>query len=305
VASSLDMQLLRKLDRFEIVPRGIHRGGQIGHRRSASRGTGIEFADHKEYSAFGASIASALAYVGLANQDHVRLLLFADGLVSSTRTLAGKTRIYELGGILDEAPEGKTDLREAIESFSKETRLPGVVFILSDFLDPAGVLDGMRLLVSRKFGVYALHLIAPADFVSRRNKSGGLAGSLRRQRVAGHRDGREPQRASAPRHGSAVPGILPGALRRGSQRPATLRRPLRSTLVSRRNEIDSRRTNRSTTSSSTVSPEKESCDRRRTGSRQGSRRAVRPALRRGLLRGREGDGRAAPRHSGRDDRPPG
>jgi uncharacterized protein (DUF58 family) len=221
MALALDKQLLRKLDRFEIVPRGIHRGGQIGHRRSASRGTGLEFADHKEYSAgddiryldwnlyarleelfvkifeqdealpiyllldrsgsmqvgspskaaFGARVAAALAYVGLANQDHVRLLLFADGLVAATRTLAGKTRIYELAEFLDGASEGRTDFREAIESFSKETRLPGVAFVLSDFLDPsaslgagpAGVLEGMRLLVSRKFGVYALHIVAPEE----------------------------------------------------------------------------------------------------------------------------------------------
>ena len=212
-ARRLDPQFLRKLERFEIVPRGIHRGGQIGHRRSTSRGTGLEFADHKEYAAgddlryldwnlyarleelfikifeqdealpihilldrsgsmqvgspskaaFGARIASALAYVGLANQDHVRLLFLADGLVSGTRTFAGKTHIYEIAEALDAPPEGTTDLREALEAFSKETRLPGVVFVLSDFLDPGGVIDGMRLLVSRKFGVYAFHLLAPEE----------------------------------------------------------------------------------------------------------------------------------------------
>lgn len=51
MAIELGRQLLRKLERFEIVPRGVHRGGQIGHRRSPSRGTGLEFADHKEYAA--------------------------------------------------------------------------------------------------------------------------------------------------------------------------------------------------------------------------------------------------------------
>ena len=48
---AFENQLFRKLDRFEIIPHGVHRGGQIGHRRSPSRGTGLEFADHKEYSA--------------------------------------------------------------------------------------------------------------------------------------------------------------------------------------------------------------------------------------------------------------
>ena len=209
----LDRQFLRKLERFEIVPRGIHRGGQLGHRRSPSRGTGLEFADHKEYSAgddiryldwnlyarleelfvkifeqdealpvyilldtsasmrvgsppklgFAARLASALAYVGLANQDHVRVTLFADGLVASTRLLGGKTRIYDVLELLDAGAEGTTDLAGAVEGFSKETRLPGVVFVLSDFLDPRGVLDAVRLLVGRRFGVYALHVVAPEE----------------------------------------------------------------------------------------------------------------------------------------------
>jgi uncharacterized protein (DUF58 family) len=206
----IDSQFLRKLERFEIVPLGIHRGGQIGHRRSPSRGTGLEFADHKEYSpgddiryidwnvyahleelfvkifeqeealpvyvlldvsksmsagepsklAFAAQLAAAVSYVGLANQDHVRVSLFADGLVTSSKTLRGKTRIYELLDLLDAPCEGRTNLTQALESFSRECRLPGVVFILSDFLDPAGVMPGVRLLAGRKFGLYAVHVLA-------------------------------------------------------------------------------------------------------------------------------------------------
>src|SRR5512133_1288505 len=50
VALAFDNQFFRKLERFEIFPHGVHRGGQVGYRRSPSRGTGLEFADHKEYS---------------------------------------------------------------------------------------------------------------------------------------------------------------------------------------------------------------------------------------------------------------
>ena len=51
MAVSIDFSLLHKLERFRIVPRGTYRGGTIGNRRSTSRGTGLEFADHKGYSA--------------------------------------------------------------------------------------------------------------------------------------------------------------------------------------------------------------------------------------------------------------
>ncbi|MFB3891539.1 MAG: DUF58 domain-containing protein [Phycisphaerae bacterium] len=227
MALTLDSSFLRKLERFEIIPHGLHRGGQIGHRRSPSRGTGLEFADHKEYSAgddiryidwnvyahleelfikifeqeealptyvlldrsasmsvgtptkllFGAQLAAALAYVGLANQDHVRVSLFANGLVSSSKVLRGKTHIYEVFEMLDAPPEGTTDISSALESFSTESRLPGVAFIISDFLDPAGVLRGIRLLAGRKFGVYAVHLVAKEELFP------GLSGDVEFQDV--------------------------------------------------------------------------------------------------------------------------
>jgi len=209
----LDTQLFRKLERFEILPHGVHRGGQIGHRRSPTRGTGLEFADHKEYSpgddiryldwnlyarleeefikifeqeealpvyvlldrsasmsaghpsklTFGAQLAAALSYVGLANQDHVRVSLFADGLVGSTRTLRGKGQIYEMLEMLDAPAEGTTDLASAISGFSSETQLPGMAFIISDFQDPAGVMRGARLLAGRRFVVWAFHLVCPEE----------------------------------------------------------------------------------------------------------------------------------------------
>jgi uncharacterized protein (DUF58 family) len=213
MALAVDSQLLRKLERFEILPLGLHRGRQIGHRRSPSRGTGLEFADHKEYSAgddiryidwnvyahleelfvkifeqeealpvyllldrsasmgvgrpsklhVGAQLAAAIAYVGLANQDHVRLSLFADGLAASSKILRGKTRIYDILELLDGPPEGATDLGAALEGFSAATRLPGVAFVISDFLDPQGALAGIRLLVGRRFGIHAMHLVAPEE----------------------------------------------------------------------------------------------------------------------------------------------
>jgi uncharacterized protein (DUF58 family) len=210
---TLDSQFFRKLDRFEILAHGIHRGGQIGHRRSVSRGAGLEFADHKEYSAgddiryldwnlyarleevfikifeqeealpiyilldasgsmglgeptklaFAARIAAALAYVGLANDDDVRVCLFAEGLLQSSKILRGKTQIYEILDLLDPPADGGTDLAAALSTFSAENRLPGMAFVLSDFLDPAGVLAGVRLLAGRRFGVVGMHVIAPEE----------------------------------------------------------------------------------------------------------------------------------------------
>lgn len=234
MALNIDSQFLRKLERFEIFPHGLHQGGQIGHRRSPSRGTGLEFADHKEYSAgddiryidwnvyahleelfvkifeqeealpvyilldvsksmaigspsklhYAAQLAAAISYVGLVNQDHVKVSLFSQGLVTSSKVLRGKTRIYELLEMLDGPPQGKTDLSAALESLSTENRLPGVVFIISDFLDSGDILKGIRLLAGRKFGIFALHLVSPQDTLP------GLSGDVEIQDVE---DGRRLQ----------------------------------------------------------------------------------------------------------------
>jgi len=222
---TIDNRLLRKLERFRIFPRGLYRGGQAGMRRSLSRGTGLEFADHKAYSVgddiryldwmlygrleelfvkvfeqeeslpvyilldcsasmslgeptkaeFAKRIAAAICYVGLANQDHVRVSLFGNGLISSSRTLSGKAQIYEMLDFLGSAPSsgtpgtigarGKetTDVTRAIEGFLSEHPLSGSAFILSDFLDPKGVMEGVRLLASRRFGIYGMHVVAPEE----------------------------------------------------------------------------------------------------------------------------------------------
>jgi uncharacterized protein (DUF58 family) len=256
LALAFDSQFFRKLERFEIFPHGIHRGGQVGYRRSPSRGTGLEFADHKEYSpgddiryidwnvyaaieelfvkifeqeealplyilldksasmgvgspgklTFGASLAAALTYVGLANQDHVRVSLFSGGSVASSKILRGKTRIYEVLERLDAQPAGETDLSSALEAFSSENRTAGMVFVISDFLDPAGILGGIRLLAGRRFSVQGIHLVAPQELAP--DVTGDVeledVESGRRLRLATRRDTLERYRAFFESHCHAV-----------------------------------------------------------------------------------------------------
>jgi hypothetical protein len=54
--------------------------------------------------------------------------------------------------------DGKLD-----EPCCQTARVAGVVFVISDFLDAGGVLEGIRRLAGRKFGLYALHLVAPQE----------------------------------------------------------------------------------------------------------------------------------------------
>ena len=238
MAIGIDRKLFKKLERFELGARGMFRGGQIGNRRSTSRGSGLEFADHKEYSVgddiryldwnvygrleelfiklfeqeeilpvyllldrsasmslghpakgdFSAQVAGALAYVALANQDHVRVFLIGEGLLQTSKLFSTKAGIYDVLNFLDSAPKGGTDLAAALRAFSGEVRLPGVAFILSDFLDPKGILDGVRLLTSRNFAVCGLHVLSEAEL------NPELSGDIELHDVEGERTLRIPLR---------------------------------------------------------------------------------------------------------------
>src|SRR5512133_2970536 len=50
-AELLEPALMRKLERLRISSRVVHPGASMGERMSRARGSGMEFADHKEYSA--------------------------------------------------------------------------------------------------------------------------------------------------------------------------------------------------------------------------------------------------------------
>ena len=51
VAPLLDLEFLRKLERLSVVPQRAFPGRMKGEKRSPKRGTSIEFADYREYTA--------------------------------------------------------------------------------------------------------------------------------------------------------------------------------------------------------------------------------------------------------------
>jgi len=50
VDALLPAHFMKKLERFRMCSRVVHPGASMGERVSRSRGSGMEFADHKEYS---------------------------------------------------------------------------------------------------------------------------------------------------------------------------------------------------------------------------------------------------------------
>jgi uncharacterized protein (DUF58 family) len=109
-------------------------------------------------------LAAALAYVGLAGLERIRLFTI-DGAVRRHLD-AGRTKSHILP-ILDFLrglnAEGRTDLGRAVDAFLPHASQTGLVILISDLLDPAGYEKPLLALQGRGFDLWCLQVTDPAD----------------------------------------------------------------------------------------------------------------------------------------------
>jgi len=109
-------------------------------------------------------VAACLAYIGLAKQDIVRLSFFSDDVIDHSDHYKGRGNIFHLFEFLNEHTlVGGTCFKESLTTFVRHNRRRGIAIVISDFLDPAGVENGLKTLIHNKFGIYGLHVVDPAE----------------------------------------------------------------------------------------------------------------------------------------------
>jgi len=110
-------------------------------------------------------IAAGLSYVGLFDGDMVRIALFTDTLVGQSEQFTHRREMFKVVDFLSQADPGggQTDFGEAMPFFAKRTSRRGIVFIISDFLDPNGITEGVQSLLYRKFHVCGIHTVTRAE----------------------------------------------------------------------------------------------------------------------------------------------
>jgi uncharacterized protein (DUF58 family) len=120
-------------------------------------------------------ISAALAYVALANLDRVNVCWFTDTLGEDTGLMRGKPQFHSILDYLRTAPAGseKTSLLASIRAFTQRLKRTGLVFVLSDFLDPSGYEEALNLLRHHHFEVHLIHVLDTAELSPR------LLGDLR------------------------------------------------------------------------------------------------------------------------------
>lgn len=109
-------------------------------------------------------VAACLAYIGLAKQDVVKLSFFSDSLVAGSDHFKGRERIFRVFDFLNEHDtRGGTDFDDALSSFVRYNRRHGIAIIISDFLAPAGIEEGIKTLIHNRFAIYGLHVVDPTE----------------------------------------------------------------------------------------------------------------------------------------------
>jgi uncharacterized protein (DUF58 family) len=109
-------------------------------------------------------LAAALAYVGLAGLERVRIVAIDGGVRAHLEAGRGRGRIL---GVLDflrglEAG-GPTDLAHAVEAFLPHAPQAGLAVLISDLLDPAGYQKPLATLQANGFDAWCLHVTDRAD----------------------------------------------------------------------------------------------------------------------------------------------
>jgi uncharacterized protein (DUF58 family) len=109
---------------------------------------------------YAKKVVAALCYIGLAGLDRVGVTSFTQALGASRSPERGK-QVYlsVLKYLLSLRPEGNTDLNASLKEYASTYKRPGVVIILSDLLDPGGLEEGVKALISGRFDITLIQML--------------------------------------------------------------------------------------------------------------------------------------------------
>lgn len=109
-------------------------------------------------------LAAGLGYVALHELDRLQVVELGGKGVHSFRGLrstpASSTLLSYLSGL---RADGRAPLSRALTEYAGRTRSAGIVILISDLLDPDGVLTGLRALGARGHELTVLHVLTEEE----------------------------------------------------------------------------------------------------------------------------------------------
>lgn len=104
-------------------------------------------------------LAAALSYIALGNLDRVGLGALNGSAVHTLTPKRGKRAVFGIFDWLSSIQaSGPTDLGESLRDFTRRTSRPGVLIVISDFLDE-NYRSGLAAALSRRFEVTLLQVL--------------------------------------------------------------------------------------------------------------------------------------------------
>ncbi|HYF49392.1 MAG TPA: DUF58 domain-containing protein [Planctomycetota bacterium] len=113
---------------------------------------------------YARKVAAALSYIGICNLDRVTVTVNSGGKEHVLSNIRGKKQVFRLFDFLSKIePDGGTDLQELARRFVIRNRRPGVLLMVSDFLDPNGFEAPLKTLIGNRMDVFAVHVLAKEE----------------------------------------------------------------------------------------------------------------------------------------------
>src|SRR5437867_3718168 len=130
--------------------------GSMGFRSERASMSKLEYAQ---------SLAAALAYLMLHQQDAVGTLLFADRPLAYVPARAVRSHLDVLLRTLGSlAPQGRTRLGPALHELAERIKRRGLIILCSDLMDqPTEVLSGLQHFRHRRHEVIVFHILDPNE----------------------------------------------------------------------------------------------------------------------------------------------
>jgi uncharacterized protein (DUF58 family) len=126
---------------------------------SASMGVG-----RPDKLAIGRRIAAALCYLAVRQRDAVGVATFDETIRTHVGAGTGRQQLHRLFETLDRGiGSGASDISRALTDYGALVQGPGLVVVISDFLQPGAGLDGLRALLHRGLFPAVVQVVAPEE----------------------------------------------------------------------------------------------------------------------------------------------
>lgn len=109
-------------------------------------------------------VAAGIGYVALSGSDRVSVWPFAETAAVAMPPARGRKQIARMLGALDAIePFGDTDLARSVDALLARRPRPGLVVVISDFLDPSGYARPLDRLIAERHEPVLFHVVDPEE----------------------------------------------------------------------------------------------------------------------------------------------